>query len=122
MKRVARIFPFLRWWPMVNRDTTRADLMAGLTGAILGLPQGVAFAILAGLPPEYGLYAAMVPPVLAALFGSSLHMVAGPTNAVAILLFASLAPLASAGTPDYIRLMLTVMFLSGVFQLIMGIA
>jgi MFS superfamily sulfate permease-like transporter len=53
MKRVAKIFPFLRWWPMVNRTTTRADLMAGLTGAILGLPQGVAFAILAGLPPEY---------------------------------------------------------------------
>ena len=65
--------------------------MAGFTGAILGLPQGVAFAILAGLPPEYGLYAAMVPPALSALFGSSCHMVAGPTNAVAILLFASLA-------------------------------
>ena len=49
MKRVAKIFPFLRWWPMVNRTTTRADLTAGLTGAILGLPQGVAFAILAGV-------------------------------------------------------------------------
>jgi sulfate permease, SulP family len=57
--RLARLFPFLRWWPMVGRHTTRADLIAGLTGAILGLPQGVAFAILAGLPPEYGLYAAM---------------------------------------------------------------
>src|SRR5947207_2517423 len=56
---LARLFPFLRWWPMVDRHTTRADLIAGLTGAILGLPQGVAFAILAGLPPEYGLYAAM---------------------------------------------------------------
>lgn len=118
----ARIFPFLRWWPRVDRKATRADLVAGLTGAILGLPQGVAFAILAGLPPEYGLYAAMVPAALAALFGSSFHMVSGPTNAVAILLFASLAPLAPAGTPDYIRLVLTVMFLTGVFQLIMGIA
>jgi len=117
-----RYLPFLQWWPRVDRSATRADLIAGLSGAILGLPQGVAFAILAGLPPEYGLYAAMVPPVLAALFGSSLHMISGPTNAVAILLFASLAPLASAGTPDYIRLVLTVMFLTGVFQLIMGIA
>ena len=117
-----RYLPFLQWWPRVDRKATRADLIAGLSGAILGLPQGVAFAILAGLPPEYGLYAAMVPPVLAALFGSSLHMISGPTNAVAILLFASLAPLASAGTPDYIRLVLTVMFLTGVFQLIMGIA
>ncbi|HSF48062.1 MAG TPA: SulP family inorganic anion transporter, partial [Burkholderiales bacterium] len=47
--------PFLRWWPLINRKTTRADLIAGLTGAILALPQGVAFAILAGLPPQYGL-------------------------------------------------------------------
>jgi SulP family sulfate permease len=100
---LARLFPFLRWWPMVDRHTTRADLIAGVTGAILGLPQGVAFAILAGLPPEYGLYAAMVPPALSALFGSSFHMVAGPTNAVAILLFASLGHLASPGSADYIH-------------------
>jgi SulP family sulfate permease len=117
-----RLLPFLRWWPRVDRRTTRADLIAGLSGAILGLPQGVAFAILAGLPPEYGLYAAMVPPALSALFGSSFHMVAGPTNAVAILLFASLAPLAPTGTPEYIRLVLTVTFLTGLFQLAMGIA
>jgi len=107
---------------MVNRNTIRADLVAGLTGAILGLPQGVAFAILAGLPPEYGLYAAMLPPALSALFGSSLQMVAGPTNAVAILLFASLTHLAPAGSPDYIRLVLTVTLLTGVIELVMGIA
>lgn len=117
-----RILPFAQWWPRVDRASTRADLIAGLSGAILGLPQGVAFAILAGLPPEYGLYTAMVPAALAALFGSSFHMISGPTNAVAILLFASLTPLAVAGTPDYIRLVLTVTFLTGVFQLIMGIA
>ena len=114
--------PFMRWWPRVSAAATRADLVAGVTGAIVGLPQGVAFAILAGLPPEYGLYAAMVPPVLAALFGSSLHMIAGPTNAVAILLFASLAPLAPAGTPEYVTLVLTVTFVTGAVQLIMGIA
>src|SRR6202790_2596557 len=121
MKRVAKIFPFLRWWPMVNRTTTRADLMAGFTGAILGLPQGVAFAILAGLPPEYGLYAAMVPPALSALFGSSFQMVAGPPNAVAILLFASLTHLSPAGSPDYLRLVLTATLLTGVVELVMGI-
>ena len=95
--RLRKVLPFRgqSWWPLVNRDSTRADLIAGLTGAMLGLPQGVAFAILAGLPPQYGLYAAMVPPVLSALFGSSLHMIAGPTNAVAILIFASLSPLAA---------------------------
>src|SRR6059058_2668069 len=119
---LARVLPFVRWWPMVNRSTLKADLVAGLTGSILGLPQGVAFAILAGLPPQYGLYAAMVPPALSALFGSSFHMVAGPTNAVAILLFASLAPLAPEGGPEYIRLVLAVTLLTGVFELAMGVA
>ncbi len=119
---LVRVLPFLRWWPMVDRHTARADLMAGLTGAVLGLPQGVAFAILAGLPPEYGLYAAMVPPALSALFGSSFHMVAGPTNAVAILLFASLTHIAPAGSPEYIRMVLTVTLMTGVFELVMGMA
>jgi len=120
--RLARFLPFLRWWPLVDRRSTRADLVAGLTGAILGLPQGVAFAILAGLPPQYGLYAAMVPPALSALFGSSRHMVAGPTNAVAILLAASLTHLAPAGTPEYIRYVLAVTLLTGAFELLMGVA
>src|SRR3954466_14820567 len=119
---LTRVFPFVRWWPMVNRSTLKDDLVAGFPGSTLGLPQGVAFAILAGLPPQYGLYAAMLPPALSALFGSSFQMVAGPTNAVAILLFASLTHLAPAGSPDYIRLVLAVTFLTGVFELAMGIA
>ena len=119
---LARVFPFVRWWPMVNRSTLKDDVIAGFTGSILGLPQGVAFAILAGLPPQYGLYAAMIPPALSALFGSSWHMVAGPTNAVAILLFASLGHFASPGTPDYINLVLAVTFLTGLFELVMGLA
>src|SRR5664279_1755988 len=115
--RIARLLPFLRWWPRVNRSTLKADLIAGFAGTILGLPQGVAFAILAGLPPHYGLYAAMVPPALSSLFGSSWHLIAGPTNAVAILLFASLGHLAVPGSSDYIGLVLTVTFLTGVFEL-----
>src|SRR5215207_495831 len=107
-----RLLPFLRWRARVDARTTRADLLAGLTGAILSLPQGVAFAILAGLPPQYGLYAAMVPPVLAALFGSSLHMVSGPTNAIAIVIFASLSHYAAPGSPEYIGLVLTVTLLT----------
>src|SRR5574340_1143380 len=71
---------FLWWWPRVNRQTTRADLMAGLTGALVALPQGVAFATIAGMPPEYGLYAGMIPAIIAALFGSSWHLVSGPTR------------------------------------------
>ena len=117
-----KVFPFLRWWPRINRASTRADLLAGFTGALLGLPQGVAFALLAGLPPEYGLYAAMIPPALSALFGSSWRMIAGPPNAVAILLFASLGSIATPGSPDYISLVLTVTLLTGIFERAMGLA
>jgi SulP family sulfate permease len=119
---LARVFPFLVWLPNVNRSTLGSDLIAGATGAILGLPQGVAFALLAGLPPQYGLYAAMIPPALSSLFGSSRHLISGPTNAVAILLFASLGHIATPGGGEYIGLVLTVTFLVGVFELAMGIA
>jgi len=117
-----RVFPFLRWWPMVNRDTLRADGMAALTGAIIVLPQGVAFATLAGLPPQYGLYAAMVPAIIAALFGSSWHLVSGPTNVISIFLFASLSVLAEPLSSEYIKLALTIAFLVGIMQLAMGLA
>ncbi len=118
----ARLFPFVRWWPRVNRATLRADAMAGLTGAIIVLPQGIAFATLAGLPPQYGLYAAMVPAVVAALFGSSWHLVSGPTNVISIFLFASLSALAVPNSQEYIRLALTLTFLVGAMQLAMGLA
>ncbi len=117
-----RIFPFLRWWPMVNRETLRADGIAALAGAVIVLPQGVAFATLAGLPPQYGLYAAMVPAIIAALFGSSWHLVSGPTNVISIFLFASLSVLAEPSSDEYIKLALTVAFLVGVMQLTMGFA
>jgi sulfate permease, SulP family len=98
-----RIFPFLRWWPMVNRHTLRADGTAALVGAVIVLPQGVAFATLAGLPPQYGLYCAMVPAIVAALFGSSWHLVSGPTNVISIFLFASLSVLAEPSSSEYIK-------------------
>lgn len=117
-----KLFPFLRWWPRVTRETTRADLLAGLTGAVIVLPQGVAFATIAGLPPEYGLYAAMVPAVIAALWGSSWHLVSGPTTAISIVVFASLSPLAEPGSADFVRLAITLAFLVGVLQLVMALA
>jgi SulP family sulfate permease len=107
---------------MVTRDTLRADLLAGLVGAIVVLPQGVAFATLAGLPPQYGLYCAMVPAVVAALFGSSWHAVTGPTNAVSLIVFATLAPLAVPGSAEYIGLALTLSFMCGLIMLGMGFA
>jgi SulP family sulfate permease len=118
----SRLFPFLRWWPMVTRATLRADFVAGLIGAVVVLPQGVAFATLAGLPPEFGLYCAMVPAIVAALWGSSLHAVTGPTNAVSLVVFATVAPLAAPGSPEYVGLVLTLSLMAGVIMLAMGLA
>jgi SulP family sulfate permease len=93
-----------------------------LTGAVVVLPQGVAFATIAGLPPQYGLYSAMVPAVIAALFGSSWHLVSGPTTAISIVVYSVIRPLADPGTPHYIELVLTLTFMVGVIQLVMGLA
>jgi sulfate permease, SulP family len=119
--RLSAVLPFLRWWPSVNAGTLRADLIAGLTGAIIVLPQGVAFATIAGLPPQYGLYTAMVPSVVAALFGSSWHLVSGPTTAISIVVFGAISPLAEPGSPEFISLTLSLTFLVGAIQLAMGL-
>ncbi len=108
------------WVRTVDRKSVHADLIAGILGALLVLPQGFAFASLAGLPPEYGLYTAIVPCVVAALFGSSWHVVSGPTNANSLALFAMLAPLAAVGSPDYIQLALAVTVLVGITQWLIG--
>jgi SulP family sulfate permease len=95
--------------------------MAGLTGGLILVPQGVAFATIAGMPPEYGLYAAMLPAVIAALWGSSWHLVSGPTTAISIVVFATMSPLAEAGSAAYVQLVLSLTFLVGVFQLLLGV-
>ena len=118
---VLRLLPFLRWWPRVNRDSLRADVLAGLTGGLILVPQGVAFATIAGMPPEYGLYAAMLPAVVAALWGSSWHLVSGPTTAISIVVFATMSPLAEPGSAQFVALVLTLTFFVGVFQLLLGI-
>jgi len=115
-----RWLPFLQWWPRVARASLRADLIAGLTGSLILVPQGVAFATIAGMPPEYGLYAAMLPAIVAALWGSSWHLVSGPTTAISIVVFATMSPLAEAGSLHYVQLVLTLTFLVGVFQLLLG--
>ena len=111
---------FGNWVRWVTPATLRADAMAGLLGAVLVLPQGIAFATLAGLPPEYGLYTAVVPCIIAALFGSSWHVMSGPTNANSLALFAMLSPLAMAFSPAYIQLALAVTVMVGVLQWLIG--
>jgi len=122
MTTIENIFPFLRWRRLVNRRSLRADLMAGITGAVIVLPQGVAFAVIAGLPPEYGLYSAIVPTIVAALFGSSYHLISGPTTAISIVIFTSISPHAVPGSADYIGAVLTLTFLAGLFQFGLGMA
>lgn len=117
-----KLLPFLSWWGSVDRQTLRADMLAGLTGAFIVLPQGVSFAMVAGLPAEYGLYTAIVLPIVAALFGSSMHLVSGPTTAISIVLFATLSPLAEPGSAEFIRMAFTLTFLAGCFQLAFGLA
>jgi SulP family sulfate permease len=122
MKRLHALLPFLAWTRLITPESLKADFFAGLTGAVIVLPQGVAFATIAGLPPEYGLYTAMVVPIVAALFGSSLHLVSGPTTAISIVVFSAVSHHAEPGTSEFISLALTLTFLAGVYQLAFGLA
>ncbi len=119
--RLNRLLPFLRWGRIQTRESLHADFIAGLTGAAIVLPQGVAFAAIAGMPPEYGLYTSMVPAIVAALFGSSWHLVSGPTTAASIVMFSSLSVMATPGSEQYIALAITLAFMVGVIQLTMGL-
>jgi sulfate permease, SulP family len=116
------IFPFLVWFKLITKESIKADFIAGLTGAVIVLPQGVAFATIAGLPPEYGLYTAMITPIIAALFGSSFHLVSGPTTAISIVVFSAISHHATPGTPEFLSLALTLTFLAGIYQLAFGLA
>ncbi|VAW72172.1 Sulfate permease [hydrothermal vent metagenome] len=123
--RLHKLFPFLVWFRLITKESIKADFMAGLTGAVIVLPQGVAFATIAGLPPEYGLYTAMVTPIIAALFGSSLHLVSGPTTAISIVIFSTLSHYGidpATQTDEYLSMVLTLTFLAGVYQLAFGLA
>jgi SulP family sulfate permease len=117
-----RVVYWLDWLPDINRHSLRADAVAALTGAILVVPQGVAFAAIAGMPPQYGLYAAMVPTIVAALFGSSRHLMSGPTTAASIVIYSALSGLATPGSPEYVTLAITLTFLVGLFEMILGLA
>lgn len=110
------------WADRVSARTVKADAIAGLTGATLVLPQGVAFAAIAGLPPVYGFYTAMVTPVVAALTSSSWHAVSGPTTAISALVFGALAGTLAPGTPAFATAAIALAFMVGVIQLALGLA
>ncbi|WP_172328411.1 SulP family inorganic anion transporter [Mangrovicoccus sp. HB161399] len=110
------------WAGRVTPASFRADVIAGLTGATLVLPQGVAFAAIAGLPPEYGFYTAMVTTIVAALAGSSWHAVSGPATAISALVFGALAGTLVPGSPAFIEAAIALSLLVGILQLAMGLA
>ncbi len=118
---LTRVFPFVEWLPRLTRANLRADAIAGLSVALVAIPQSLAYAQLAGLPPYYGLYAALVPTILGALFGSSAQLSTGPVALTSLLTAASVAPLAAAGTDAYVAGVILLALLSGVFQLAFGI-
>lgn len=117
---LARFLPFLAWLPYVNRRTLRVDAVAGITVALVAIPQSLAYAQLAGLPPYYGLYAALIPTVVGALFGSSAQLSTGPVALTSLLTAASIAPLAAPGGQHYVSLAVAVALLSGLFQVAFG--
>jgi len=116
-----KLFPFLHWRDQVTPESLRADLMAGLTGLVLVLPQAVAYAFIAGLPPEYGIYTAIVSCSVAALFGSSWHLVSGPTAALAIVVMSVISGLGAHTPEEYIALVISLTLLTGLIQLALGV-
>ncbi len=127
MGKLARLFPFLAW--SLTRESLRADLVAGITVALVLIPQSMAYAQLAGLPAYYGLYSAFVPVMVAALFGSSRQLATGPVAVVSLLTASAIIPL--AGDPGmlgqeavlavYVPLAVLLAFLVGTFQYLLGV-
>jgi len=118
---LSRIFPFISWAKNYRFDSLKADAVSGLTVALVLIPQSMAYAQLAGLPSYYGLYASFLPPLVAALFGSSRQLATGPVAVVSLLTAASLEQLASAGSDGYIGYVILLTLMVGVFQFLLGL-
>jgi sulfate permease, SulP family len=116
-----KIFPFIDWFKSYNSESLRLDAISGLTVALVLIPQSMAYAQLAGLPAYYGLYASFLPPMTAALFGSSRQLATGPVAVVSLMTAASLEPLATAGSEGYIAYAIMLALMVGVFQFSLGL-
>ena len=119
--RLIQVFPFLDWLADYDLHKLRSDLIAGITVALVLVPQSMAYAQLAGLPAYYGLYASFLPPMIAALFGSSRRLATGPVAVVSIMTATALEPLATAGSAEFIGYAVLLAFLVGLFQLALGV-
>ena len=111
------LFPFLRWFPM-TRETLRADLVAGITIALILVPQSMAYAQLAGLPVVYGLYASFIPVIVASMWGSSNQLHTGPVAMLSLMSAASVISYATPGSTDFIQISLMLAMMLGVLRLL----
>lgn len=118
---LTKFFPFIGWFKDYGFNSFRIDAISGLTVALVLIPQSMAYAQLAGLPPYYGLYASFLPPMIASLFGSSRQLATGPVAVVSLMTAASLEPLATAGTEGYIAYAILLALMVGVFQFSLGV-
>lgn len=118
---IFKFFPFLAWFQGYTAGKFKIDFLAGLTVALVLIPQSMAYAQLAGLPAYYGLYAAFLPPLVAALFGSSRQLATGPVAVVSLMSAASLEPLATAGSPEFIAYSILLALVVGIFQFSLGV-
>ncbi len=114
--------PFLSWIRRYRWDYFKADVSAGLTVAVVAVPQSMAYALIAGLPVQYGLYASIVPTIVGCLWGSSAHLITGPTTAVSLVVFSSLADFFQPGSSQYLQHAFFLALMVGAIQIIMGIA
>jgi SulP family sulfate permease len=115
-----KVFPFLSWTSMLDRSTVMADLWAGIAAGVLILPQAIALATLAELPPEIGIYTAIFPVVICAFFGSSWHVLSGPNTSISVMIAMIVGAISSVGTPDFIIYAVTMTFLVGLIQVAWG--
>ncbi|SEB18095.1 SulP family inorganic anion transporter [Marinobacterium iners] len=116
-----RYLPILQWLKVYNRETLTSDLVAAVIVTIMLIPQSLAYALLAGLPPEVGLYASILPLVAYAIFGTSRTLAVGPVAVVSLMTAAAVGNLALAGTAEYLAAAIALAFLSGVILILMGL-
>jgi len=120
--RIEDVVPFMPWLRKYNRHYLKADLFAGLTVAVVAVPQSMACAIIAGLPVQYGLYASIVPTIIGCLWGSSSHLITGPTTTSSLVVFSALSEIAHPGSTSFIHLAALLAIMAGLVRLIMGAA
>ncbi|MBL4598882.1 MAG: sulfate permease [Rhizobiaceae bacterium] len=118
---IARYFPVFQWGKTYDRDIFTNDLVAALIVTIMLIPQSLAYALLAGLPAEMGIYASIVPIILYAIFGTSRALAVGPVALISLMTAAAIGNMALQGTAEYITAALTLAFISGLFLIAMGI-